>query len=246
MNLEKQKWKGVTHIARRYDSEDSKRRILSASVRLFIEKGYRRTTIAEVIREADVSVSSFQNVFHNKAGILLSLTKFMLENQFSTAAEIVGGQASPAMLYATETSLQLALAETDENVRENYLEAYTCPETLYYIHHRMGKELHQLLGVYLPEDSEQDFYERELGTSGVVWAYMNEPCSEAFPLEQKVRRMLDILLDVFDIPEEEQRQAVEFVLGLNLEELAQKVTQKLFRALAVKFEFTLPEEKGNE
>ena len=238
--------RGVTSIARRYDSEDSKRRILSASVRLFIEKGYRRSTIAEVIREADVSVSSFQNVFHNKAGILLALTQFMLENQFQAAAEIAGDQATPAMIYALETSLQLALAETDENVRANYLEAYTCPETLYYIQHRMGKELHQLLGMYLPNDSEQDFYERELGTSGIVWAYMGEPCSEAFPLKKKVRRMLGALLNVFAIPEEEQRRAVEFVLGLNLEELAQKVTQELFQALAVKFEFILPEGKRKE
>ena len=48
-------------MARRYDKEDSKRRILSACVKLFIEKGYHNTTLAEILREADVTSSTFQN-----------------------------------------------------------------------------------------------------------------------------------------------------------------------------------------
>ena len=51
-------------MARRYDSEDAKRRILSACVRLFIEKGYKRTTMNDIIHDADVSAGTFQNVFH--------------------------------------------------------------------------------------------------------------------------------------------------------------------------------------
>ena len=41
----------------------AKKRILTACVRLFLEKGYNRTTVAEIVRDADVSVSTFQNIF---------------------------------------------------------------------------------------------------------------------------------------------------------------------------------------
>ena len=36
-------------MARRYDSGDAKRRILAASVRLFLEKGYTNTKVAEIL-----------------------------------------------------------------------------------------------------------------------------------------------------------------------------------------------------
>lgn len=42
-------------MPRRYDSADAKRRILTACVRFFLEKGYTRTTVAEIVKEADVS-----------------------------------------------------------------------------------------------------------------------------------------------------------------------------------------------
>ena len=41
----------------------AKKRILTACVRLFLEKGYKGTTVAEIIREADVSASSFQTEY---------------------------------------------------------------------------------------------------------------------------------------------------------------------------------------
>ena len=41
-------------MARRYDSKEAKRRILTACVRLFLEKGYTNTKVAEILKEADV------------------------------------------------------------------------------------------------------------------------------------------------------------------------------------------------
>ena len=51
----------------------AKKRILTACVRLFIERGYNGTTVAEIIKEADVSASSFQNIFRSKDGVLSEL-----------------------------------------------------------------------------------------------------------------------------------------------------------------------------
>lgn len=72
-------------MKRRYNSEESKRKILSACVKLFIEQGYHNTTLAEVLKEAEVSSSTFQNIFHSKDGVLLELTDFMFDSQFMAA-----------------------------------------------------------------------------------------------------------------------------------------------------------------
>ena len=85
----------------------AKKRILTACVRLFLEKGYKRTTIAEILREADVSASTFQNIFHAKDGVLIELVEFMFGNQFNAARQMAGGDLPPVYVYAAETAIQI-------------------------------------------------------------------------------------------------------------------------------------------
>ena len=39
----------------------------TVSVRLFLEKGYKKATLAEIVEKADVSYSTFQNIFRATA-----------------------------------------------------------------------------------------------------------------------------------------------------------------------------------
>ena len=75
-------------MARRYDSREAKRRILSACVKLFVERGYKETTMNDILSAADVSCGTFQNIFKTKSGVLFELVRFMFEEQFSQAAAV--------------------------------------------------------------------------------------------------------------------------------------------------------------
>ena len=83
----------------------AKQRILSACVRLFLEKGYKRTTVAEILKAANVSASTFQNIFHAKDGVLIEFVQFMFGNQFNIARTVTGRELPPVYVYALETSL---------------------------------------------------------------------------------------------------------------------------------------------
>ena len=108
----------------------AKQRILSACVRLFLEKGYKRTTVAEILKAANVSASTFQNIFHAKDGVLIEFVQFMFGNQFNIARKVTGHELPPVYVYALETSLQLTLTELNESLREVYLEAYRQLQTI--------------------------------------------------------------------------------------------------------------------
>ena len=99
-------------MPKKYNKQESKRRILSVCVKLFIEKGYHKTTLAEILSRSDTTSSTFQNIFRSKDGVLLDLTEFMFENQFSSARSIAGEEFPPIFLYAAETAVQLALTAT--------------------------------------------------------------------------------------------------------------------------------------
>lgn len=80
--------KEVVPIAITSASLPAKRRILTVCVKLFLEKGYKRTTVAEIVQKADVSNSTFQNIFRAKDGVLTELVEFMFDNQFGMAGAL--------------------------------------------------------------------------------------------------------------------------------------------------------------
>ena len=226
-------------MAIRSDGLQTKKRILQTCVRLFLENGYQRTTMQEILREAQVSSSSFQNLFRSKDGVLMELVNFMFENQFGTARSIAGEVLPPVYVYATETALQITLTELNENLREIYLEVYTRQHLLDYIQRATAKELYQIFGPYQPALTEQDFYELELGTAGLMRAYMANPCTAEFPLERKLNRFLTLALRGYKVPEEELQRVLAFLRGLDIRSVAQKVMEELFRQLAMRYDFSL-------
>ena len=225
-------------MAVRSDGLQTEKRILQACVRLFLENGYRRTTLLQIFKEAQVSSGRFQNLFRSKDGVLLELVNFMFENQFGMARSVAGAALPPVYVYAAETALQITLTELNENLREIYLEAYTQEHLLDYIQRATAKELHRIFGPYQPGLTEQDYYELELGTAGLMRGYMANPCTADFPLERKLEKFLTLALRGYKVPEDEVRQGLAFLAGLDIRGIAQKVMEELFRQLAMRYEFS--------
>ena len=223
-------------MPRRYDSEDAKRRVLAASARLFLEKGYTNTRLAEILKAADVSSGSFQNIFHSKDGVLTEFIGIMFSGQFGAARNLTACAPTPAHVYAVETALQLALTELNENLRDIYVEAYTFSETVEIIHRRTATVLRESFGRYLPESTESDFYEMELGTAGMMRSFMARRCNPYFTLEKKVQRFLEMSLSVFHVPADEKSQIIAYVAKLDVRAAAKQVLDELFQSLSMQFE----------
>lgn len=234
-----QKVKDVIRISITSASLPAKKRILTVCVRLFLEKGYRRTTLAEIIEKAEVSYSTFQNIFRAKDGVLTELVEFMFSNQFAMARSMTGAQLPPVYTYAVETAIQMTLTELNENLREIYIEAYTQKEASDYIFRETAKELYQIFSPYQPELTEQDFYFMEIGSAGIMRGFMAHPCDEALTLEKKLRTFLTMSLRSYHVPEDEIKKAVDFIGGMDIRAVSERVMHELFKALAMRFEFTL-------
>ena len=219
----------------------SKKRILTVCVRLFLEQGYKKTTVSEIVHKAEVSNSSFQNIFRAKDGVLTELIGMMFSRQFGAVRPLAANAPSPVYLYAVETTLQLAMTELSENLRDIYLEAYSHTEASEYIYQHTSSELHRIFGPYLPSYTESDFYELEIGSAGIMRGYMSRPCDKYFTLEKKLARFLSMSLNAYAVPAAEQKQVLDFIAKLDIRAIAVQVMQELFKALAMRFSFPLPD-----
>ena len=217
----------------------TKRRILTVCVKLFLEQGYKKTTVAEIVQKAEVSNSSFQNIFRAKDGVLTELVEFMFSNQFGAAKKVAGTQLPPVYVYAVETAIQMTLTELNENLRDIYIEAYSHEEALEYIFRETAKELYQIFGPYQPQLTEQDFYALEIGSAGIMRGYMARPCDDVLTLEKKLVCFLSMSLRAYKVPEDEIHRVLAFMTELDIRAVAQQVMHQLFNALAMRFEFTL-------
>lgn len=226
-------------MAIRSDGIITEKRILQTCVRLFLENGYHKTTTSQILKEAQVSSSSFQNLFHSKEGVLLELVEFMFENQFGIARNVAGSKLPSVYVYAAETALQITLTELNENLRDIYLEAYTQESTLDCIQRATAKELREIFGAYQPELTEQDFYELEFGSAGLMRGYMTNPCTAEFTLERKLSKFVTLALRGYKVPEDEIDKVLAFIAGLDMRSIAQSVMEELFRRLAMHYEFSL-------
>ena len=229
---------------RRYDSQDARRRVLAACARLFLEKGYTNTRMVDILKDADVSASSFQNIFRTKDAVLHELIGFMFSGQFSAARDMAGPSLPPVYAYAVETAIQLTLTELNENLREIYIEAYSLPDTSEYIYLHTTAELKQIFGANFPDYSDSDFYEMEIGTAGLMRSYMARKCDIHFPLERKLSRFLTASMRVYRVSEEEQAKVLALIQSLDIKAIATEVMYKLFAVLEMKYDFKLS--KGSE
>lgn len=217
----------------------AKKRILTVCVKLFLEQGYKKTTVAEIVQKANVSNSSFQNIFRAKDGVLTELVEFMFSNQFGAAKKVAGTQLPPVYVYAVETAIQMTLTELNENLQDIYIEAYSHEEALEYIFRETAKELYQIFGPYQPQLTEQDFYALEIGSAGIMRGYMARPCDDVLTLEKKLVCFLSMSLRAYKVPEDEIHRVLAFMTELDIRAVAQQVMHQLFSALAMRFEFTL-------
>lgn len=227
----------------RKDGAKTRKKILSVCVRLFLQQGYKETTVTQIVREAGITRGSYQNQFPTKDTVLMELVKTMFSSQFDMARSIAGDDLPPVYTYAVETSIQLALTELNENLRELYIESYTHPDTAEYIYLQTTSELKNIFAPYLPDHSESDFYDMEIGTSGLMRSYMAKRCDIHFPLQRKLECFLTAAMRVYRVPEEDQEKVLAFIAVLDIEAVASEIVQKVFAMLEMKFDFKLSSEK---
>ena len=225
----------------RRDSSETRRKILTVCVRLFLEQGYKNTSVSQIVDEAGVARGSYLNLFPTKDKILLDLTETMFGGQFGMARSIADTKLPPVYAYAVETAIQLTLTELNENLREIYIEAYSLPETSEYIYLHTTAELKQIFSANFPDYSDSDFYEMEIGTAGLMRNYMARKCDIHFPLERKLSRFLTAAMRVYRVPEDELEQTVRFVERLDIRSIAERVMHTLFQTLAMHYDFSLQE-----
>ena len=224
----------------------TRQKILSASIKVFLEKGYEGATAKEIADLAGSSTGAPFSLFGNKEGVLLELVHMMFSGQFRLAADLTEEAANPLLLYGVETALQIHITELSWQLRELYVMAYSLNSTSEYIYEQMTAKLAEIFGPYLPRCESKDFYELEIASASIMRGFITRPCDRYFTIERKLRRFLQCCFKLYDVPSEKYEPVIERVLQLDIKSMAEEMIARTAQIAEENFQITMAEGKAKE
>ena len=218
----------ITHRS----TEENKKLLLEVAAKLFLQKGYTATTLREIAKEAGVNIGSLMYTYESKENILADLVPIVLHGQFGFSSQILHGVTEDKILYwATETALQLHMAESNEAVRELYLMAYSLPKPSAVIYQHIAEKLQAFFQPNFPEYEAKDFYELEIASGGIIRSFMSVPCDLYFDINRKIRRYLQTSFRIYKLPEEKAEEAFRFVSAIDFTTATQQLVDLLLKKI---------------
>lgn len=216
--------------------EETRNQVLRASVVLFLEQGYRETTLDQIATRTGRTKSAVLRAYPDKEAILYALVTHMFSVQFSGARSMLGANADSLLIYGVETALQLHICELSEPLRDLYIAAYSLPSTMEYIYRSTAQELQQIFGKYLPDAAQSDFYELDLVSAGVMRGLMARKCDMYFTIDKKVALFLRCAMKIYDVPVEEREAVISRVLAMDLAAIARHTVENTIRLAQAGFD----------
>lgn len=212
-----------------------KSKVLHAAAKLFLAKGYLNSTMREISALAEVNYGSMMFVFRNKESILSELVGFVLEWQFEYTEQMLKGKTDDKILfYATETTLQLYMAESSEHIRELYTLSYSQQASSNIIYNKITQKLSEIFKERYPSFTQGEFYEKELASAGIMRNYMTRACGIYFTMDRKVKAFLENTFLLYEIPREKIEEAIAFVSQFDFKNIAQTVIDNMLSYLESK------------
>ena len=102
----------------------SKKSIVESAIKLFSQKGYQETSVADIMNEADLGIGTFYNYFESKDEILKNLLQAIVEEiRESFESSLRQGEKPAAQVLADTVKLTASLLDRNRFVLPLFLRA---------------------------------------------------------------------------------------------------------------------------
>ena len=105
------------------------------------------------------------------------------------------------------------------------------------IYQKTAGEICKIFSAYNPDWEESDFYESDIGSAGMMRAYMLHKCDKYFTLKKKIEKYLNMSLRCYNVPLDVIAQTIAVVKSLDIVKMAKNGMEELFSALEMTFGF---------
>ena len=188
--------------------------IIQVAIDLFFEKGFSKTTAAEVCRKADIGTGNLTFYFPTKEHILDVLVTMMCDHQWKLIEASTDEGKSSLLSYCLEVATLASVSEEIPQMKDFLVSAYSHPITLENIRANDVEKMKQVFGQFCPDWTEEQFVEAEAMVSGIEYAtLMTTTHSASLPV--RLEGALNAIMMIFGVPEEIRKLKIQKVLAMD-------------------------------
>jgi hypothetical protein len=196
-------------IKRAEKSMNLKTAIIDISRELFLEQGYRDTTIRQIMGKAGINFGSLYHFFHDKEDILLHVALQTYNEFIQYVDSITEDEPDPAVKYALTRALEFKVIEKHDRIAELYLETYSSwkiTQMMLPVNIKRNKLFFQK---YNKKLTEQDYYMKTLALRSMRMGFISERVhSGAGYFETRCPFLIETALALFHVPKQNITKAI--------------------------------------
>lgn len=179
-----------------------KQKILNISRDLFIEQGYKKTTIRQIIQKAAIFNGSLYHFFKNKEDIFKQIIVTVCDELIELSKGLALKYSDARLVLTFPEAMQLYAIEKHPELAELFFEAYSAWPILNTFTKIIAVKMREAYQEYNPDFSEQDYYLRALSIVGCVRNFIAESFFEGkIGYQDKLAVILKLYQPLFNIPD---------------------------------------------
>jgi AcrR family transcriptional regulator len=215
-------------MAHRRKTNTTKLEIIRVASRLFLERGYSKTSVKAIADELDISTGHLMFYFPTKEHLLAVLVQMLCDFQWKMMQSKVEEGNTSVMALCLELMTMAAMCEEDEVAKDFYLSAYTHPLTLEIIRKNDTERAEAVFAQYCPDWEHHHFTEAEILVSGIEYTTLMT-AGEPVALDVRIAGALNMILTTYCVPEEIRKAKIDRILAMDYRALGRCVLKE-FRA----------------
>lgn len=205
-----------------------KTKVLQTAIKMFLENGYKKTTMRDIASQSKVNYGSLMFAFKNKEALVCELVGYVIDCQFEVVSNYLKNITENKILqYAVETSLQLHIANMNEQMKEMYIVSYSMANSSQVIYNNITKKLQHIFKEQLPTLEEKDFYELEIAAAGIMRNFLTIDCDKYFTINRKINRFLETTFLIYRVNDNKIKEVLGFIKQIDFENLAKLTLSKI-------------------
>ena len=208
--------------------ELTRKEIIRVAANFFLKDGYTKTTFRVMSQALNMSTGNMTFHFPTKEHMLAELVDMLCEYQWKMMEEEAKDSINSVMAICLELLTMASACEQDEVIKDFFLAAYTSPLTMEIIRKNDKERAKKVFGEFCPDWTDERFSEAETLVSGIEYATLMTTSTSA-PLELRISGALELILTVYNVPEDVRKKKIAKALATDYRPLSQRV-MKEFRA----------------
>ncbi|MBI9012122.1 MAG: helix-turn-helix transcriptional regulator [Clostridiales bacterium] len=191
--------------------------IIATAKKLFINQGYKKTTIRQIVDESGILIGSIYYFFKNKEEIFQSIILGMFDIADNYLVEKCGRDLSPPLQYAILSAVELKASDMNEQICEMFYQAYSMNGVMHKLVTHAAERSKRLFQDNILLTKKEHFL-RTLGLVGVMRNYIaTRYIAEDLSYDTMINTYLDLSLPMYNINPDEIEEIKETINNMTPE-----------------------------